>query len=157
VTKCENEQIEKIYLHYFAFSEIIFGIKKLPEGGGWTLPNRTKQAGVQMRYSFKIFKKIWPFRGFLKNNAMSLLFFLFLKQFERTTPFKWNGFVSPRIPRHGLNGKFPKRAVTKDSSQHSRPNWVVIGISFAFVGNSVAFWVSQTQKHDEQYLNCHLL
>ena len=34
MTKCENEQIEKIYLHYFAFPEIIFGIKKLPEGGG---------------------------------------------------------------------------------------------------------------------------
>ena len=33
MTKFENEQFEKMYLHYFAFPELIFGIKKLPGEG----------------------------------------------------------------------------------------------------------------------------
>jgi len=116
-----------------------------------------KRQGCKCVIVSKSLKKSGRFEVFSKTMQCHCYFFCFWNNLNVHPPLNEMDLGPYVFGAYGLNGKFPKRAVTKHSSQHSRPNWVVIGISFAFVGNSVAFWVSQTQKHDEQYLNCHLL
>jgi len=77
VTKFENEQIEKIYLHYFAFPEIIFGIKKLPGGEVELFQIEPKRQGCKCAIVSKSLKKSGRFEVFSKTMQFHCYFFCF--------------------------------------------------------------------------------